>query len=342
MTRKIRNIWEPICNYESLYVAWREVRSGKGNKPQILKYESNLPINLLSLESRLLSGEYCPKPHYEFHLFDGKPRLIQAPHLEDRIVQHSVCNVLRFPLQKRLIHHTYSCLVGRGTHKCSEQFEKYIKNPRWKYALKMDVSKFFYSIDHETLISELEKHIGCKKTLKILKFFIKSNSSATGIPIGASTSQILANMALNPLDHYARRDLGINTYMRYCDDMIALFPAHSEAEEAFNKLKNKLNNDLKMQLNPKSGIHYVDNGVDWIGYRHYRFYKIIRKKTLKRINSKANHAKLQTTMAYLSHVKNSASLNYVISIFLEKSPEHKQEILEWMVRNLPKNLSKFI
>ena len=238
MTRKINEVWNLICSYDSLYVAWREVRKGKGDKRHILKYESNLVKNLSDLEKSLLDGTYLTKPHYEFNLFDGKPRLIQAPHLDDRIVQHSVCNALRFPLQQKLIHHTYSCLIGRGTHRCTFQFSKYIKNNKYKYALKLDIKKFFYSINHDALLKELSRHIKCKKTLNLLKMFIKANGGEVGIPIGASTSQILANIALNPLDHYARRKLGINTYMRYCDDMIALFPTAKEANQVFYMLTN--------------------------------------------------------------------------------------------------------
>jgi RNA-directed DNA polymerase len=203
MPHKLRNLWPQIADYDALRDAWREVRQRKTTKPLILRYESNLAVNLGRLERALQDGSYKPKRHFEFWIHDPKARLIQAPCLEDRIVQHAVCNVLRMPVQQRLIEHTYSCLIGRGTHRCSEQFLEYLDNPRWRYALKLDISKFFYSIDHACLTQELERIIGCRKTLDLLQLFITANGDTCGIPIGASTSQILANLALNPLDHFA-------------------------------------------------------------------------------------------------------------------------------------------
>ena len=173
MPHKLGKLWPQIADYDSLLVAWKEVRKRKTTKPQILRYESNLAVNLGRLEKSLQDGTYRPQRHYEFWIYDPKARLIQAPCLEDRIVQHAVCNVLREPIQRRLINHTYSCLIGRGTHKCSEQFLKYLDNPKWKYALKLDISKFFYSINHDSLIRELKRIIKCDRTLELLIMYIK-------------------------------------------------------------------------------------------------------------------------------------------------------------------------
>lgn len=180
------------------------------------------------------------REHYEFWIKDPKPRLIQTPYLEDRIVQHAVCNALRVPIQERMIAHTYSCLIGRGTHACSRQLQRYLKNRRWRYYLSLDISKFFYSINHDSLYAELQRHIKCLRTLELLWRFITVNGTGKGIPIGASTSQIMANMALNPLDHFARRDLKLSTYLRYCDDMVALFETAAEAHAALEAIRSKV------------------------------------------------------------------------------------------------------
>lgn len=334
MPHKIRNLWPQIADYDALLFAWREVRQRKTAKPIILRYESNLAVNLGRLESTLLDGSYCPKRHFEFWIHDPKARLIQAPCLEDRIVQHVVCNVLRMPVQHRLIEHTYSCLIGRGTHRCSEQFLRYLENPRWRYALKLDISKFFYSIDHKCLIQELERIIGCQKTLELLKQFIRSNGDIKGIPIGASTSQILANLALNPLDHYARRDLKLGTYLRYCDDMIALFETAEQATHAMAALREKAG-ELNLTLNSKSGVHYVPDGVDWVGYRHWPGKRLIRKRNLKRLRRKAPECSLETAMAYLSHAKGTASVAHVANTIWRHAPEHRCRVHAWIKEHAP-------
>ena len=143
MPHKLSNLWPQIADYDALLDAWKDVKKSKTTKPNILAYQSNLAVNLSQLERKLQDGEYQPSQHYEFWIKDPKPRLIQAPFLEDRIVQHAVCNALRIPLQQRLIFHTYSCLIGRGTHRCSAELQSQLRNPRWKYYLSLDISKFF-------------------------------------------------------------------------------------------------------------------------------------------------------------------------------------------------------
>lgn len=344
MPHKIKNVWPSIASYEGLLTAWKEVRSGKGTKELVLKYESNIACNLSRLESRLLSGEYKPKRHYEFVIHDPKTRLIQAPALTDRIVQHSVCNAIRTPIQERLIPDTYSCLIGRGTHACSNRLMHFLKDKQYKYYLSLDISKFFYSIDHHHLMVELDRVLGCPPTLRLLEQFITANDTGKGIPIGASTSQILANLALNPIDHFAKRVLKSKTFMRYCDDMLLLFPTAAEANQAFRLLDEQVQS-IGFQLNSKSSVGCIADGIDWIGYRHWETYKIIRKRSLTRIKKKAKgDCSLETVMAYLSHAKDTASLHYVASLLWNFCPQHHFNIEDWIFRHSkirPQDLSKY-
>lgn len=335
MPHKIKNLWPQIADYDSLFLAWKEVKRGKGSSPLILKFESNLAVNLGKILNSLNDNSYRPRRHYEFWIHDPKPRLIQAPCLEDRIVQHAVCNALRLPIQRRLISDTYCCLIGRGTHRCSEKLSSFLINKKWKFALKLDIQKFFYSIDHQCLIEELQRIIGCKKTLDLLIMFIRTNENNCGIPIGASTSQILANVALNPLDHYVKRELKISTYLRYCDDMICLFETAEAANKVLTNIKNKIK-DFKLILNQKSGIHYIPDGIDWVGYRHWRTKKLIRKRALKKLRRKAMNCNLETAMSYLSHSKRTSSLSYVANFLTHKSPHNKSKILIWIDEHAPK------
>jgi hypothetical protein len=336
MPHKIGNLWPEIASYDALLVAWQEVKQRKSSKANILRYQSNLAVNLSNVERRLLDGTYKPRPHFEFYLYDPKARLIQAPMLEDRIVQHAVCNALRLPLQQRLIAHTYSCLLGRGTHRCSRQLQLYLRDPKWKYYLSLDIRKFFYSINHAALDAELQRHIKCERTLELLLMFMKVNGGDYGIPIGASSSQIMANMALNPLDHFARRELKLSTYLRYCDDMIALFETAAEAHAAYQAMNVKVQ-ELGLAFNCKSGVGWIADGVDWVGYRHWSNYKLIRKRAMKRLKRKASaDCSLETAMAYLSHAKGTASLPYVANTLWRKAPQHRCRIHAWIKEHAPR------
>lgn len=328
MPQKINYTWEQICTFDSLYTAWKEVKREKSERGLILRYENNLVSNLERVLETLKDGSYRPKPHYEFTLRDTKARLIHAPHLEDRIVQHAVCNAIRLPVQNKLIHHTYSCLIGRGVHKCSEQLSHYLSTGRYKYYLKADVSKFFYSIDHDALMGEVRRVFKCLRTIEILELFIKVNGKRKGIPIGASTSQILANLALNPLDHHARRNLGIGTYLRYCDDMVAVFPSKVEAKNSLEGIKQKLES-LGMHLNPSSHVGFCSDGIDWVGYRHWPEYRLVRKSTIRRIRRRLKTGPLDhdALASYLSHGLKTSSLNFLCHLC---SPSRAYYISEWL------------
>jgi len=313
MPQKINGTWEQICTFESLHRAWREVKRGKSERGIVLRYENDLARNLERVLESLRDGSYKPKPHYEFILYDNKERLIQAPHLEDRIVQHAVCNAIRLPVQSKLIDHTYSCMIGRGVHRCSDQLSRYLRSRGYTYYLKADVKKFFYSIDHDMLMSEVKRIFKCQKTINLLDMFIKVNNiTGHGIPIGASTSQILANLSLNPLDHYARRELKLNTYLRYCDDMVALFNTKEEAIIALSKIKSKLE-ELHFSLNPSSHIGRVSSGIDWVGYRHWLKYKLVRKSTIRRIKDRLP-LPAEVKASYIGHAKGTASLDYITTL----------------------------
>jgi len=326
--RKINHTWEQICTFDSLYTAWREVKRGKSERGLILRYENDLVANLERVLESLRDGTYQPKPHYEFTLRDTKARLIHAPHLEDRIVQHAVCNAIRIPVQNKLIHHTYSCLIGRGVHRCSEQLSHYLSTGRYKYYLKADVSKFFYSINHNALMAEVRRVFKCQKTISLLELFVRVNDTGKGIPIGASTSQILANLALNPLDHHARRDLGIDTYLRYCDDMVAVFESRDEAVDALSGIERRLNG-LGFFLNPCSHIGTCSAGIDWVGYRHWPRYRLVRKSTIRRIRNKLRSGPLDHSAlaSYLSHGIRTASLPFLCRLC---SPCRAYTISRWL------------
>jgi hypothetical protein len=146
----------------------------------------------------------------------------------------------------------------------------------------------------------------------------------------------MANLALNPLDHFARRDLKLTTYLRYCDDMVALFETAAEAHAAMAAMAAKVE-QLGLQLNTKSAVGWVDDGIDWVGYRHWASYKLIRKRALKRLRRKVRGGcSLETAMSYLSHAKNTASIACVANTIWRHAPKHRCRIHAWVREHAPR------
>jgi hypothetical protein len=282
------------------------------------------------LRAELLAGTYHPLPCRTFVLHDPKVRTIEAPRLRDRIVQHALTRLIREPIENRLIRQTYACIRGRGTHAASRQVHHYLRQAPDGYALMMDIRQFFPSIHHDTLMAQLRRIIKCGRTLALTELFVRGNGGERGIPIGATTSQILANLALSPLDHAAKRELKLPRYVRYMDDAVMIESDKGRLCEALLRLTEVVHN-LALEVNPKSGIRRVRDGIDFVGYRHFPGMKLIRKRSLYNIRRKLSRAPtLPRVMAYLSHAMETASLPAVATLAGVAAPGHQASITHWM------------
>ena len=134
-----RNLWPRLCDFENLYYAWRDVRRGKSNKVQVLRFESDLEGNLCSLWDDLADGTYQPLPYTNFYVYEKKRRKISAADLRDRVVHHAYCNVVEPIFERRFIHDSYACRVGKGTHRALDRCTHFAR--RYRYVLKCDVAK---------------------------------------------------------------------------------------------------------------------------------------------------------------------------------------------------------
>ena len=331
--RRHGNLFNLVVDYDNLLAAWHEVRRGKRMHESVLIIDGRLPVVLTQLRNELLAGEYRPRPCRSFTLYDPKVRTIEAPHVRDRIVQHALTRVIRDLIEARLIRQTYACIRGRGTHAASRQAHAYIRQVPDGYALKMDVRKFFPSIHHDTLMGQLERIIKCARTLALAESFVRTSETGRGIHIGATTSQILANLALSPVDHAAKRGLKCDRYVRYMDDVVIVDQDKGRLREVMARLTEVVHS-LHLDVNQKSGITRVRDGLDFVGYRHFPSRKLIRKRSLYGIRRNLRAAPtLPRVMAYLSHAKGTASLAAVSRICITNAPEHKMAVWDWRIRH---------
>lgn len=331
--RRIGNLFDQVVAYENLLAAWHEVRRGKRLHHSVLVVDRKLPVVLERLRQEVIDGSYRPRPHRAFVLHDPKTRVIEAPHVVDRIVQHALVRVIRDPIEARLIRQTYACIRGRGTHAASEQLHRYVRQAPDARSLKMDVRKFFPSIHHDTLMLQLAHILKCERTLALTELFVRVGAEGRGLPIGATTSQILANLALSPVDHTAKRELGVRRYVRYMDDIVVVDASKARLREVMGRLSDVICG-LHLEVNPKSGMGRVRDGVDFVGYRHFPGMKLIRKRSLYGIRKALmREPTLPRVMAYLSHAKNTASLPTVTRQCLKYAPMHKVDVWDWRVRH---------
>jgi len=153
--------------------------------------------------------------------------------------------------------------------------------------LECDIRKFFASIDHEVLISALEKHIKDEDVVWLHEKVIGSFNSGIeckGLPLGNLTSQLLVNIYMNEFDQYIKQELRVRYYIRYADDFVILQNTKIELEGLLFKINLFLNNNLKLSLHlSKVHIKTISSGVDFLGWMHFPNHRVLRTSTKRRM-----------------------------------------------------------
>ncbi|MHB8840995.1 MAG: reverse transcriptase domain-containing protein [Candidatus Aquicultor sp.] len=326
----LKKIW---CTYETLLQAFNEVKKGKTYKDSFLLYESNLAVNLSDLLKRLDDGSYKPRVPYQFTIYEPKERIIQAPHLEDRIVQHALLIATRKIIEKRFLSCSYACRVGYGTHRASDDLKRSLIEYKNKgYYLKLDIKKYFYSINHQQVLKLLKRIIKCEPTIELFtKFFTVGQD--IGLALGNVTSQILANLMLNPIDHFIKRVLKIKNYLRYMDDFVLLHNHKDKLYKCWRKIETEIKK-LCLSLNKKSKVGKISEGIDFVGFKTWFNRRVIRKSSLFRIKRKLKKdANISRIASFLSHSKRTDSLPYVVNKIIECVPYQLDFIKIWITNN---------
>ncbi len=193
------NLWNSICSYENLELAFMRARRGKTKKDYVIEFEKNFKDNLLQLQFELLFYAYNPKPLETFILRDPKTRKISKSDFRDRVVHHSLYNKIGFLFDKTFIYDSYANRKGKGVLKALERFDHFSRkitrnNTRKAYVLKADIKHYFETVSHDILIKIIERKIKDNKVIWLIKKILNNFDSKTkhiGMPLGNLTSQFL-------------------------------------------------------------------------------------------------------------------------------------------------------
>lgn len=289
-----------ICSSKNLRLAYEKARKRKTLKQYVIEFEKNLGQNLTRLKNELLLQTYRPRPLKTFIIRDPKTRKISKSDFRDRIVHHAICNIIEPLFDKTFIHDSYANRKGKGPLKAIERFDEFKRkvsknNTRPCFTLKADVKHYFETVDHEILVSILEKRVPDKRALWLIKTILANHKTAEkgkGMPLGNLTSQFFANVYLNELDQYAKHELKARHYIRYVDDIAILDASKKRLETYKEKIGTFLTKELKIFLHPdKTRILRLDEGIDFLGFRIFYYHKLIRKKNIRKFRKKLANLK---------------------------------------------------
>jgi len=281
--KRVGRLWDEIVAFENLHAAARAALRGKRSRVDAARFFHRLEPELLALRAELAAGSYRPGPYRTFWIRDPKHRMISAAPFRDRVVHHALVRVVEPHFDRGFIHHSYACRMGRGHHRALRQFVIWGRQSR--YVLKLDIEKFFPSIDHALLLDRIARRLKDARVLALCRAIVEGSNPqepvlryfpgddlltpierARGLPIGNLTSQLFANVFLDSLDHFVKERLGVRRYLRYADDFCCFGDRKDELRAQRAAIVEHLAG-LRLTLNEgKSRIRRLREGVEFLGF----------------------------------------------------------------------------
>ena len=305
------NLWPAICSFNNIMAAFYQARKTKRTRKCVAQSEFGLEVELLQLRRELTSGKYRPQPYDYFRVLEPKTRDILAPHWRDRIVQHAICNIIGPLFDRTFIDDSYACRPNKGLHYGLRRIRHFIKSacadtsPERVHYLKLDIRRYFASISWDALLALLDERLADPRLGAVLRTIITTHEYTRqppptpiiidaclrrGIPIGNLTSQLFANLYLNPLDHFIKRELKARYYGRYMDDMLLIHSSAAWLKQAQKQIGDFLAERLKLKLHPhKVTLTTLDRGISFLGCRIFHNHTRIAGKTWRKMRRNLFH-----------------------------------------------------
>jgi len=302
--------YEEVISMNNLLKAWKEFVRGKRKRRDVQEFERHLMYNILALHQDLVAGTYVHGQYDAFKISDPKLRDIHKASVRDRLMHHALYRKLYPFFDRTFISDSYSCRLGRGTHKAMNRFRAFAyrvsrNDTRTCWILKCDIRKFFASIDQTILISILRSYIHDENILWLVGRVIESFSSTEkgkGLPLGNLTSQLLVNIYMNEFDQFAKHKLKAKYYVRYADDFVLLSRSREYLLRALPYMEVFLRERLKLELHPnKVFIKTLASGIDFLGWVHFPDHRVLRTTTRRRMFRRIKEVggKKETIQSYL-------------------------------------------
>jgi len=351
MARKYSNLYNQIYHPLNLWFAYKQAAKGKRYKAPVARFEYDLEKNLIELEDELKNESYKPGGYHSFVIQKPKRRLINAAPFRDRVVHHALMNIIESFFERQFIFDSYANRVGKGTHKALDRTTYFLR--RYRYVMHLDIRQFFPSIDHDILLAILSRTIGDGKTMNLVEKIIASGAGVQaneydqiffpedtlfsvfrprGLPIGNLTSQNWANVYLNELDHFAKRELKVRAYLRYVDDFL-LFSNEKKILRNWRKEIISFLEKLRLTIHKnKAHARPCSTGVPFLGFQIFpeyrrlkpangyafqrRLRKMISSTQAKKMSEKEFQMRLQS---WVNHVSYGNTFALRKAIFLKTS-----------------------
>lgn len=305
--RRTGDLKESFLSFENLYSGYKKAFKATKNY-SACKFTFNLDKELLLLRQELSTCAYMPRDYRYFIIQDPKKREISIADFRDRVVHHSLVNILELVYEKRFIHDSYATRKGKGTHRAIAKAQQCLTQNRWY--LKMDVRKYFDSISHEILNDIIARTIKDPFILNLCAVIItKGGDGITGLPIGNLTSQFFANVYFDIFDHFIKEQLRVKHYVRYMDDFCVFSDDKEYLKNIRKEVTDFLNNKLRLEIKDKATL--INNrlhGMPFLGVRIFPNLIRYRKENFNRSFKKLKTREWEYANGYIDYETYSSSM----------------------------------
>jgi retron-type reverse transcriptase len=318
MKKQLDKTFADIISLKNLFLAWREFLVGKKKKKDVQEFSRNLALNILALHEDLSNKTYRHGGYKSFYVNDPKRRHIHKAAVRDRLLHHAVYRILYPFFDKTFIADSFSCRLGKGTHRALNRFRAMARkvgrnHTRTVWFLKCDIKKFFASIDHGVLLGILKEYIRDGNIIWLLEGVIESfttrpappltpphGGGEVGLPLGNLTSQLFANVYMNVFDQWVKHKLKIKNYLRYADDFVFLSENREHLFGIIPQIENFLAERLRLTLHPgKIILKTASSGVDFLGWVNFPRCRILRWTTRRRMMARIfENPRFETLQSY--------------------------------------------
>ena len=319
--KRFGNLYHKIYAIENIREAHDNAKRRKGHYREVKMVEADPEKYFFKIHDMLKNKTFENSAYTIFQKTDqGKHRTIfKLPYFPDRIVHHCIVQVLELIWMKTLISDTWASMKKRGIHKGVYRIKAALKDiGNTRHCLKFDIRQFYPSINHEILKRVLAGKI---KDPDVMWLLGKIIDSSNGVPIGNYLSQFFGNLYLSPFDHWMKEENRCRYYFRYCDDMVVLSKDKAWLHALRKQSKEYLASKLKLEIKGNWQVFPVDSrGIDFLGYRFFHGYTLLRKSTAKQFKKRIRHiqknwrkmraaAVVNSVMSYWGWMKHANCLN---------------------------------